>query len=52
MLEGGLADAIGDVVGAKYLKMEHSVCFMDSMVFVIELPVAEHGHPEVKKAKI
>ena len=36
-------DCNTDVIGAKYLKMEHSVCFMGNAKFVVEVPVSEHG---------
>ena len=36
-----------DTTGAKYLQMETSVCFANSCIFVVELPVSEHGRPEV-----
>ena len=52
MMEDGLnADAEKDSIGAKYLKMEHRECFGESSVFVVELPVSEHGRPEVITAK-
>ena len=40
-----------DVTGAKYLKMENSVSFSEMCSYVIELPVSEHGRPEVKMVK-
>ena len=40
-----------DVTGAKYLKIENSVSFSETCTYVIELPVSEHGRPEVKIAK-
>ena len=39
------------MIGAKYLKMEKSVCFLDSAVYVVEVPVREHGKAEVIEAK-
>ena len=64
MLEDGLADIAAvdtleetseeiekDTTGAKYLQMENSVCFDDSCVFVVELPVSENGRLEVCEAK-
>ena len=36
-----------DIVGAKYLKVKNGVCFMDSAVFVYELPVSKHNLLEV-----
>ena len=47
MTEDGLKDAIG----AMYLKVANSVCFLESSVYVVEVPVKEHGKPEVKEAK-
>merc|ERR1712114_131168 len=47
MTEDGLKDA----VGAKYLRTANSVCFLESLVYVVEVPVKEHGKPEVKEAK-
>ena len=39
------------MIGAKYLKMEKSVCFLESSVYVVEVPVREHGKAEVIEAK-
>ena len=47
MTEDGLKDAIG----AKYLKVAISVCFLESSVYVVEVQLREHGKPEVKEAK-
>ena len=44
-------DLEGDSVGAKYLKMANSVCFLDTSVYVVEVPVRDHGKPEVREAK-
>ena len=52
MLEDGLTDMEKDIFGAKYLKLDNSVCFTDSCIFVVELPVSEHGRPEVVEAKL
>merc|ERR1712030_113785 len=58
MLEDGLqdldmlhAELEKDMTGAKYLKMQNSVSFSDICSYVIELPVSEHGRPEVIAAK-
>ena len=51
MKDGTLADIEKDVIGAKYLKVEKSVCFLENTVFVVEVPVSEHNQPEVKEAK-
>ena len=44
-------DGLNDVIGAKYLKMKNSVCFLETSVFVGEVPVREHGRPEIIAAK-
>ena len=44
-------DLEGDTVGGKYLKMANTVSFSDMYMYVIELPVSEHGKPEVNVAK-
>ena len=51
MLEDDLAEVEKDIVGAKYMKLENSVCFSDLCIFVVELPVSEHGRLEVVEAK-
>ena len=40
-----------DTTGAKYLKLENSNSFYDICSYMVELPVSEHGRPEVKDAK-
>ena len=40
-----------DTPGAKYLKLENSVCFSDLCSYVVELSVSEHGRPKVKDTK-
>ena len=49
--EDNLKDEEKDTVGAKYLKMVNSVSFSDLSVYTVEIPVSEHGRPEVKEAK-
>ena len=44
-------DLQNDTVGAKYLQVEKSVYFMDYEVFSVEVPVKEHGKPEIIQAK-
>ena len=44
-------DRLKDIVGAKYLKVANSVCFLETSVYVVEVPVKEHGKPEIKEAK-
>ena len=39
------------LIGAKYLKMDKSVCFLENSVYVVEVLVKEHGKPVVKEAK-
>ena len=45
-------DMDSDVTGAKYLKMENSVCFLENAIFVVQVPVFEHDKPELKEAKM
>ena len=45
------ADAHSDTIGANYLKVVNSVTFLDMSIYTVELPVSEHGRPEVKEAK-
>ena len=44
-------DGLKDVIGAKYLKMAKSVCFLENSIYVVEVLVREHGKPEVIEAK-
>ena len=44
-------DLQNDIIGAKYLQVEKSVYFMDYEIFLPELPVKEHGKPEIIEAK-
>ena len=46
-----LADPASDNIGAKYLKVIKSVSFSNIAIYTVELPVSEHGRPEVKEAK-
>ena len=41
-----------DEIGAKYMQMERSVCFLDNTIFTLEVSVSEHKRPEVKEVKI
>ena len=62
MLEDGLQD-VDDLkkvsfedekmgtVGVKYLKIVISVYFSDLSVCTVELPISQHGRPEVLEAK-
>ena len=47
-----LEDEEKDSIGAKYLKVINSVSFWDIAIYTEELPVSEHGRPEVKETKI
>ena len=47
-----LLDAASDNIGAKNLKVFNSVSFSDVAIYMVELPVSEHGRPEVKEAKM
>ena len=38
-------------MGAKYSKMEKIVCFLENSIYVVEVPVREHGKAEVIEAK-
>ena len=44
-------DLQNDIIGAKYLQVEKSVYFMDYEIFSLEVPVKEHGKPEIVEAK-
>ena len=41
-----------DGVGVKYLKVVYHVSFSDAAIYTVEIPVSEHGTPEVKEAKM
>ena len=45
------ADVASDTIGTHYLKVENSASFSDLAIYTVELPVSEHGRPEVKEAK-
>ena len=44
-------DGLKDIIGAKYLRLENSVCFLESSVFVVEVLMKEHGKQEIREAK-
>ena len=46
-----LADTTSDNIEMNYSKVINSVAFLDLSIYTIELPVSEHGRPEVKEAK-
>ena len=39
------------MIGAKYLKIDKSMCFLENSIYVVEVPVREHGKAEVIEAK-
>ena len=41
-------DGLKDTVGTKYLRIENSVCFLETSVYVVEVPVREHRKLEIK----
>ena len=45
-------DAVLDNIGANYLKVVNHVSFSDVAIYTVELPISEHGTPEVKEAKM
>ena len=44
-----MEDGLKETVGAKYLKVVNSVCFLETSVYVVEVPVKEHGKPEIRE---
>merc|ERR1712089_84979 len=44
-------DFQNDIIGAKYLQVEKSVYFIDYEIFSLEVPVKDHGKPEIVEAK-
>ena len=50
--DDNLEDEKKDIIAAKYIKVIYSVSFSDLAIYTIELPVKEHGRPEVKVAKV
>merc|ERR1712240_565638 len=44
-------DGLKDIIGAKYLKMDKSECFLENLIYVVEVLVRDHGKPEVIEAK-
>ena len=47
-----MSDAKSDVVGTNYLKIVNHMSFSDYAIYTVELPVSQHGTPEVKEAKM
>ena len=39
-------------MGTNYLKITNNVSILDLAIYTVELPVSEHGTPEVKEAKM
>ena len=46
-----MGDVEKDVIGAQYLRIEKSVCFLENAVFVVEVLVSENNQPKVTEAK-
>ena len=46
-----IKDGLEDVIEARYSKMDKSVCFLENSIYVVEVPVREHGKAEVIEAK-
>ena len=44
-------DLQNDIIGAKYLQVEKSVYFMDYQIYSVEVPIKDHGKPEIVAAK-
>merc|ERR1711867_97680 len=44
-------DLQNDIIGAKYLQVEKSVYFMDYEIYSVEVPVKDHGKPDIVEAK-
>ena len=47
-----MIDAETDNVGTHYLKVVNHMSFSDYAIYTVELPVSQHGTPEVKEAKM
>ena len=47
-----ITDAVLDSLGTNYLKVVNHVPFSNAAIYTVELPVSEHGTPEVKEAKM
>ena len=45
------SDGLNDVIGAQYLIMEKSVCFMENSIYVGEVPLKEQRKAEEAKEK-
>ena len=45
-------DTVSDNVGAQYSKVVNHISFSDATIYTVDLPVSEHGTPEVKEAKM
>merc|ERR1712101_98534 len=46
-----MGDLKNDKIGAKYLQVEKSVYFMDYQIYSVEVPIKDHGKPEIVAAK-
>ena len=47
-----LADKTSDIIGTNYQKIMNSVSFSDLAKYTVQLPIQQHGTPEVKEAKM
>ena len=45
------ADTTSNTISTNYLKVVNSASFSDLAIYTLELPVSEHGRPEVKEVK-
>ena len=43
MKDGTLAKVEKGIIGAKYLEVLKSVCFLENAVFVVQVPVSEYN---------
>ena len=39
------------MIGAKYLKIDKIVCYLENSIYGVEVPVKDHRKPEVIEAK-
>merc|ERR1712101_70152 len=46
-----MGDLKNDKIGTKYLQVEKSVYFMDYQIYSVEVPIKDHGKPEIVAAK-
>ena len=48
----GEEDELKNLIGAKYLKMDKSVCFLENSIYVVEVPVRKAEVMEAKQKEI